>query len=502
MRPSTLLVRMTLDMTNQNQQVVLMIRTLLLLVFAFTLTQQQLAAETAKPNIVLILTDDHGWSQTSHMTDPRVSASISSYLETPNMNRLAKEGMRFTSGYSPAPLCTPTRRSILCGAATARCGSEFKSKWVPAEHMTIPKALKLVDPNYRCAHFGKWGELMISTPEQCGYDASDGMTGNNTGGMPASLGVKGGHDAGPPHFIDNDDPKRTRTVTDRAIKFMQSQTKAKKPFYLQISYYAQHLSVVCKQKTLAKYKAKGVPDRGYTQAWAAMMEELDDGVGRVLDTIDQLGIEGRTYVFFTTDNGGRGTIPGGDTSRKATNHPLTGAKHSLYEGGIRVPFLVRGPGIAPGSVCHTPVVGYDFLPTFYDLAGGKGGHEALTDDVDGVSIRNLFGDPSATTLGRRDNAVFFHRPGRGFSTIRQGDLKLMVFWRADGTVARRELYDVGENPAEEGRDMAQKQKPKADALEATLLAFLKSVDAEKPSDIGQKRKKRTKARAKPKRGTD
>ncbi|MGI9447002.1 MAG: sulfatase-like hydrolase/transferase, partial [Pirellulales bacterium] len=148
------------------------------------------------PNILLILTDDHGWSQLSQPMDPRVSESRSEYLETPNMNRIMNEGMRFTSGYSPAPLCTPTRRSILCGTTTARSGTEFRSPWVPADHMTIPKALNRANPDYRCAHFGKWGEQMISTPEECGYHASDGMTGNGTGGMPNTLGVKGSHDDG------------------------------------------------------------------------------------------------------------------------------------------------------------------------------------------------------------------------------------------------------------------------------------------------------------------
>jgi arylsulfatase A-like enzyme len=441
------------------------------------------------PNIVLILTDDHGWSQLSERMDPRVPSSASQYLETPNMNRLANAGMRFTSGYSPAPLCTPTRRSILCGAATARCGSEFKSEWVPADHMTIPKALKMANPDYRCAHFGKWGEQMISTPDECGYDASDGMTGNNTGGMPQSLGVKGGHADGPPHFIDNEDPKRTRTVTDRAIAFMQNQDQANRPFYVQISYYAQHLSVVCTEKTLAKYQAKGVPDRGYTQAWAAMMEELDHAVGRVLDAIAEMGVEENTYVFFTADNGGRGTVPGGDVNRQATNHPLTGAKHSLYEGGVRVPFLVRGPNIAPGSVCHTPVVGYDFLPTFYELAGGRGGRDVLTADVDGISICRLLHDPTATVPGRRDQAIFFHRPGRLFSTIRRGDYKLMIFWRRDGAIARRELYDVGTNPVEEGRDIAGENEAQADAMQAMMLTFLGSVSAETPSDFPPRRKR-------------
>ena len=443
----------------------------------------------ASPNIVLILTDDQGWSQTSYAADPRVPSSLSKYLETPNMDRLAKGGMRFTSGYSPAPLCTPTRRSILCGASTARCGSEFRSKWVPADHMTIPRALKLADAKYRCAHFGKWGEQMISTPRQCGYDVSDGMTGNNTGGMPATLGVKGGHANGPPHFIDNDDAKRTRTVTDRAIKFMQTQTKDEKPFYLQISYYAQHLSVVCQQKTLEKYQKKGTPDRGYTHAWSAMMEELDTAIGRVLDVIDDLGIEENTYVFFTADNGGRGTVPGGKANRTATNHPLTGAKHSLYEGGIRVPFLARGQGIKPETVCHTPVVGYDFLPTFFDLAGGKGDRESLTDDVDGISIRKLFDDPTVTDLGRADNALYFHRPGRGFSAMRQGAYKLMVFWKADGAIAKRELYEIGEDPREQGRAITD-QDSRVSSMGATLLSFLKSVKAESPSDVAPKRKKK------------
>jgi len=444
-------------------------------------------AEVAPPNIVLILTDDQGWSQVSRAMDPRIAESRSTYLETPSMSRLAREGIRFTSGYSPAPLCTPTRRSILCGTSAARSGTEFKSKWIPAEHMTIPRALKKANRNYRCAHFGKWGEDMISTPEQCGYDTSDGMTGNGTGGMPRTLGIESGsHSEGPPHFIDNEDPKRTRTITDRAIGFMREQTNAKRPFYVQVSYYAVHLSVVCKEQTLSKYKRKGKPDRGYTRAWAAMMEELDTGVGRLLAAIDKLGIDENTYVFFTADNGGRGTVPGG--SKLPTNVPLRGAKHSLYEGGIRVPFMVRGPGITPGSLCHIPSVGYDFLPTFYDLAGGRG---ELTDEIDGVSIRPLLSNPRAS-IHRPQNSLFFHRPRRKFSAIRQDDYKLMLFWAPDGTIRSHELYLVNPDPREEGRDIANKEKHRAKDLQAILLAHLKLVGAEKAVNTPQKRKKKEK----------
>ena len=126
--------------------------------------------------------------------------------------------------------------------------------------MTIPKALKMANPEYRAAHFGKWGEQMISTPEECGYDASDGMTGNNTGGMPRTLGIESGsHADGPPHFIDNEDPKRTPSVTGKAIDFMTEQASEGRPFYVQVSYYAQHLSVVTRDSLLGKYEQKGRP---------------------------------------------------------------------------------------------------------------------------------------------------------------------------------------------------------------------------------------------------
>ena len=163
------------------------------------------------PNIILILTDDQGWSQRSGLMDPENPETGSNYLHTPAMDRIAEEGMRFTGGYSPAPLCTPTRRSILCGTSAARSGSEFASEWVPADHLTLPRALKQANPAYSCAHFGKWGEKMISSPEECGYDVSDGHTGNVTGGMADKMR--------PAHLVK--DPKRTGSVTDRSIEFIR-----------------------------------------------------------------------------------------------------------------------------------------------------------------------------------------------------------------------------------------------------------------------------------------
>jgi arylsulfatase A len=457
---------------------------------AFIVVFHTCLAHATPPNIILILTDDQGWSQMSASMDPSIPEAQSAYLETPNMVRLMQQGMRFTNGYSPAPLCTPTRRCILCGTSAARSGPEFKSRWVPKDHMTIPRSLKAADPNYRCAHFGKWGEQMISTPEECGYDASDGMTGNNTGGMPKSLGIaSGSHSEGPPHFINNMDPKLTKSITTKAIDFMQQQQEDDNPFYVQISYYAQHLSVVTREKTLAKYKAKGIPDRGYTEAWAAMMEELDDGIGRLIDAVDKSNTRDNTWIFFTADNGGRGTVPGGDTSRPATNIPLTGAKHSLYEGGVRVPFIVRGPGVEPGSVCRVPVVGYDFLPTFHELAGGESAD--THDEVDGVSLQSLLIDPEADLPQRKAGAVIFHRPNRLFSAARSQTHKLMVHWKRDGSISRRELFDLTDGPTEEGHNIAATQAATADQLQQQLLHFLRLVNADKPpAKPPRKRKKK------------
>lgn len=438
-----------------------------------------LRAEAA-PNIILILTDDQGWSENSGLMDPSVSEAASDYLSTPNMMRLAEEGMRFSSGYSPAPLCTPTRRSILCGTTAPRSGTEFKSEsgWVPHEHITIPKALKAANPDYACAHFGKWGgHHMVSTPEECGYDVSHGVTDNPDGGMAQTFGYKS-HDEAPPHFIDNEDPKRTFSITKDSIDFIREQVKAGRPFYVQASYYAPHLSIVCKEGTLVKYLEKGTPDRGYSPAWAAMLEDLDTGIGQLLDALDEMGIADNTYVFFTADNGGRGNMPGGDENRLPPNYPLTGAKQDLYEGGIRVPFMVRGPGVAPQSVCRTPVAGYDFLPTFYDLAGGR---SELPAYVDGGSLVPLLENPDQGCVSRPEEALFFHRPRRNYSVVRQGDHKLILFWNSLGGVQGRELYEVDSNPREtDARDLAKENPGRADELQALLIDYLQEVGAYYP----------------------
>ena len=440
----------------------------ILLAFAFTTS---LRAES--PNIILVLTDDQGWSQRSGLMDPENPESGSSYLRTPSMDRIAKEGMRFTGGYSPAPLCTPTRRSILCGTSAARSGSEFESKWVPADHITLPRALKQANPEYQCAHFGKWGEKMISSPEECGYDVSDGHTGNVTGGMADKMQ--------PAHIVE--DPKRTGSVTDRSIEFIRKQAKAGNPFYAQVSYYAVHLRTELLQSSLDKYQKKGAPDRAYSQGWAGMLEELDSGIGRLLDELDALGIAKNTYVIFTTDNGGRGTVPGGDRKSPPPNVPLSGAKHSLLEGGIRVPFIVRGPSIKAGSVCRVPVAGYDFLPTFYELAGGKG---KLSAELDGGSFVSLFSDPETDSVKRPIDGLIFSWPRQGMAAIRSRKWKLLAEVNAKREIQSAKLFNVVDDIAEE-RDLSTTQADKAKQLHTRLKTYLETVVD--PSPTMKRRKK-------------
>jgi arylsulfatase A len=450
------------------------------LVFISTLlvNANDLKKTNTPPNILLILTDDQGWSHLSKPINPDIPESCSQYLSTPNIDRFGDSGMRFTSGYAPAPICTPTRRSILCGASAARSGPEFRSEFIPKDHITIPSALKQANPDYLCAHFGKWGEFMKSTPEECGYDKSDGDTGNHTGGMPISLGVGSkDHSKGPDYFIDDKDPKLTFSVTDSAIQFMNDAVGKKKPFYLQVSYYATHLSIVTKQETLIKYYNKGEPDRSYPKSFAAMLDDLDQGIGKLLEAIEEAGIADNTYVVLMSDNGGQTFMPGNDESRLPLNYPLTGAKQSLYEGGIRVPFMVRGPGIKPGAISHIPVVGYDLLPTFYDLAGGK---KPLPAELEGGSIRPLFENPKKGEVNRQQEGLIFHRPEkRSSSAIRHGSYKLYIKWdKKSGEIQSRSLYNLDESLDENIEvDLAESNKEKADELQKILLDYLQSLES-------------------------
>ncbi len=417
-----------------------------------------------RPNFVVILSDDQSWVGSSVQMDRADPRSGSDYFRTPSLERLARSGMTFTDGYAPAPFCCPTRRSLQVAQTPARHLYQRDQQSWPGryrEQLNIPRMLKHSDPRYKVAHFGKWDHRFDSpSPEEMGYDESDGYTGNGTGGGKGSGGPAA---SGDPKLIDH--------ITSRACQFLEAQARARNPFYLQVSHYAVHLDIYYRKATLDLVKPWTTGRKHYMPEFAAMTRDMDDSVGRVLDKIAELGLSDSTYVIFLSDNGGRGTIPGAGEPPIPRNHPLRGAKGSMYEGGIRVPFLASGPGIEPRSVTRTPVTGLDILPTLADLSGyGKD----LPATTDGGSLAPLFRGEATEVDRLRDFLVFHQAVGRrAQSAIRLGNWKLVKTWQQDET----ELFDLSADIGE-SRDLADEKPQQAKRLHALLSGFLAEVGAE------------------------
>ena len=432
----------------------------------------------APPNFIFILTDDQGWSSTSLGMDDRIRESKSDYYETPNIDRLGREGIRFTNAYAPAAICSPSRRSILFGQTPARQGDEtFSENYQPyskEQKITIPILLKAIDPRYKTAHFGKWDLRAEIFPEDLGYDESDGDTRNSHGNLMANK-----EDKWEGLFI-NDDPKRSTTITGRAINFMQRQVREGNPFYLQISHYAPHVDIQTKQTTLDKYlnKAKGVKHNN--PGWAGMLEDMDRTVGEIMGKVEKLGIAENTYIIFMADNGGVEFLPPVPSKQKMLhpetfdkpmrNFPLRGGKWTLYEGGIRVPFMVKGPGIAPGKMSHESVGGWDILPTIGELAGYS---QPLPENLDGGSFAGIVHSGGKGKVSRKKDYLIFHRYSKAYphSAIIQGDYKVIRFWKT----GKLELYNL---PLDFGelKDLYEIDPSKANELDLQMKAYIKEVN--------------------------
>ena len=416
-----------------------------------------------KPSFVVILSDDQSWVGSSALMDPEDARTRSDYFRTPGLERLAKRGMTFTDGYAPAPFCCPTRRALQVGQTPARHLYQRDQQAWPAayrQHLNIPRMLARADPSYRSAHFGKWDHRFdMPTPEEMGYHVSDGYTGNGTGGGKGS----GGPDA-------RADPKLIDHITGRACAFLEEQARAGNPFYLQVSHYAVHLDIFYRQATLDLVKQWKPGRKHYLPEFAAMTADMDASVSRLLDKIDELDLADSTFVLFLSDNGGRGTLPGAGRPPMPRNYPLRGAKGSMYEGGIRVPFFAVGPGIAPGSISRVPVSGLDILPTIADFAGFG---DRLPNALDGGSMRAVFSGEERVARNR-EFLVFHQAVGRkAQSAIRLGNWKLVKTWAADLV----ELFDLSADKSE-AENLAGSNPAMARRMEAKLDAFLNDVGAE------------------------
>ena len=326
------------------QNIIYLILTMLLL----ALPVASGAATTARPNFVFILGEGHGWSSTSVQMDDAVPTSKSDYVRTPTLEKLAQGGMRFAKFYAPSPRCTPSRVALFTGKSPAQLHMTFinegrrdsgsdpngrvitpsASTELPTSELTLAKLLK--GAGYATAHFGKW-HMGRANPSQHGYDENDGANGNG-----------GPDDVGNPH------PKQLYGMTGRGMDFMTRQVKAGKPFYLQLSHYASRQGGDATPEALAAVKGWGSNLNEREIAEAAADLDLDIAFGQLLKKLEELGISANTYVLFTTDHGTPGRNP-----------PLSGGKGTVSEGGLRVPFIIRGPGIQAGTCSHVRVIGED-----------------------------------------------------------------------------------------------------------------------------------------------
>jgi arylsulfatase A-like enzyme len=466
------------------------------------------------PNIIFILTDDQGWTHTSHRADPDIPESKSDYYETPNMDKLASSGVMFTQGYAPNPICSPTRNSVMLGQNGARHIYNKDAGWYKktADWLTLPKVVKMGNPDYRTAHFGKWHIAMV--PADAGFDYDEGLT-SNAGGEIFADGFLNARDytkpadrylkehkvtnptnakrAGKPSAYWSDkDPKGIFGITSRAKRFMKESIDEGKPFYVQLSHYATHLSLVSQKETYEYFKNKKKGERHTNPEFAAMLKDLDSGVGIIMDFVKEQGIEDNTYIFLMGDNGGRRSlnqiavidenkelVEAKYSTQHDRNIPLRDGKHSFYEGGLRVPFMVAGPDINSGRVSRIPVTGLDFLPTFAELAGFKG---EMPECIDGGSLVPLLKDESKENVKRNSESLIFHQSSHRIprSTIRKGNYKLIKYWGRETKYPdcpKTELFDISKDLSE-STDIADQYPEIKNELETELLGFLEKVNAE------------------------
>ena len=434
--------------------------------------------ESGKPklNFVFILIDDMGWKD--------LGCYGSSGHRTPHLDRLAASGMRFTNAYAACPVCSPTRASVLTGKYPARL---HLTDWLPGrsdrpsqkllrpkfrqhlplEETSLAEALK--PAGYVSASIGKWhlGGPNYS-PEKQGFDV-------NVAGSAAGSPTGGYFKFRSPTLKLREGEYLTDRLTDEALAFVEKNRE--RPFFLYLAHYAVHIPLQAKKAMVAKYQAGARPGDAQTNPiYAAMVESVDDSVGRLLKKLDELKIAERTVVIFTSDNGGL-SVKEGPHTPATSNAPLRAGKGYLYEGGIREPLLVRWPGVTrPGSTCDVPVSSVDYFPTILDMAAVR---QEGRPAVDGASLVPLLrGDRKPWKRA----ALYWHYPhysnqgGKPGGAVRQGDYKLIEFYE-DGKL---ELYNLKEDVGEKN-DLAGRMPGKAKELHRLLKEWRSAVKAQMPT---------------------
>jgi arylsulfatase A-like enzyme len=440
------------------------------------------AAETSRPNVVFILADDLGYTD--------LGCQGSKYYESPNLDRLAAQGMRFTSGYACGPNCQPTRAALASGQYGPRTGVYTvggidRFNWqsrplrpvdnvqqLPPERVTIGGALKKA--GYRTGLFGKWhlGQQGQFHPSQRGYDEAIVSAGKH-------------FDFATQPKVDY--PKGTYLadfLTDKAVDFIRRHKD--EPFFLCLHHFGVHSPHEAKKELIAKFEKKDGVGGHNRPVYAAMIASVDESVSRVLATLDELKLSENTLVIFTSDNGGvggyvrEGIKKAGDVT---DNAPLRGGKGMLYEGGVRVPYLFRWAGkIKAGAVCDEPINSVDLYPTLLELSGAKAPEKQ---PLDGVSYLSLLRGDGKNKLDR--DAIYWHFPGylgagqgswrtTPAGAVQAGDWKLIEFFE-DG---RLELYNLKDDIGEKN-DLTKANPERVKELHDKLKAWRVSIKAPMPT---------------------
>ena len=453
-------------------------RRLMSIFFTAALLPSIAFAQERRPNIVIIMADDLGWTD--------VGCQGTKYYETPNIDKLATQGLRMTSYYH-SQNCAPTRAALMTGQYAPRTGvytvgslerGAAKDRKMdvpvnvtnlPLDRVLMPQTLK--DAGYATALYGKWhlGEKKAYHPGKRGFD--DAIV---------SMGK---------HFNFTTNPKvpvpegayLADFLTDHAENFIESNKS--RPFFLYLSHFGVHTPLEAKKELIEKYKKKKGVGGHNDPVYAAMIESIDQSVGRILQKLAELKLEDNTIVIFMSDNGGVGGYSAeGIMARSITNNfPLRGGKGMLYEGGLRVPFIIRWPGhIPPGRTTDQPAVHVDLLPTFVEIAGKK---TLPKQPLDGVSLVKLWKNPEMN-LDRAP--IYFHFPGylEGGKTtwrttpacmMRSGDFTLLEFFEDN----RLELYNV-KNDLGQKQNLAKPMPETTRELHDQMLAWRKSINAAMP----------------------
>jgi arylsulfatase A len=431
----------------------------------FNLLQGCSSPGDKKWNIVFILSDDQGWNQ--------VGYHGFQFYETPNIDRIAAEGIYFTDAYAAAPVCSPTRASIMTGKYPTRLhltdyipGSPYpyakvttpqQAACLPLEEITIPEMLK--QNGYMTGHFGKWH----LSPDK-NYEPGRKFDPASQGFDEVLTTVKPDENADP-----EKDAHHTIEITEHSLKFIEKNKDT--PFFCYVSYHAVHRPIMESKSLVDKYKAKPDSDKPYNNPiMGAMVERMDSGIGEILDKLDELKLTDKTILIFFSDNGGLEELQ--------SQYPLRMGKATIYDGGLKVPLAIRWPGVVkPGTKSPTPVISNDFFPTLMEAVGIKYSIE----NIDGESLVPLL---KQTGRLKRD-AIYFHYPHYhhlGFkpaSAIREGDYKLIEWYEQSlyGEEDQISLFNVRDDIGET-KNLARKMPELAARLREKLHQWRKTVGAQ------------------------